>query len=57
MVRDCNGLGLAIVASIAAVHGGTAIARPRDDGGLTVTVAMPADYLPARGTGIQLLER
>jgi signal transduction histidine kinase len=36
------GLGLAIVASIAAVHGGTAAARPRDDGGLSVTVTIPA---------------
>jgi signal transduction histidine kinase len=36
------GLGLAIVASIAAVHGGTATARPRDDGGLSVTVTIPA---------------
>ena len=35
------GLGLAIVASIAAVHGGTATARPRDDGGLSVTVTIP----------------
>jgi signal transduction histidine kinase len=36
------GLGLAIVASIAAVHGGTATACPRDDGGLSVTVALPS---------------
>jgi signal transduction histidine kinase len=35
------GLGLTIVASIAAVHGGTATARPRDDGGLSVTVTLP----------------
>jgi signal transduction histidine kinase len=36
------GLGLTIVASIAVVHGGTAIARPRDDGGLSVTVTFPS---------------
>jgi signal transduction histidine kinase len=36
------GLGLAIVASIAAVHGGTAAALPRADGGLSVTVTIPA---------------
>jgi signal transduction histidine kinase len=44
------GLGLAIVASIAAVHGGTATARPRDDGGLSVTVTIPAAGAQARGT-------
>jgi signal transduction histidine kinase len=36
------GLGLAIVASIAAIHGGTAAALPRDGGGLSVTVTIPA---------------
>ena len=40
--RDGFGLGLAIVASIAAIHGGTAIALPRDDDGLSVTVTIPA---------------
>jgi signal transduction histidine kinase len=40
--HDGSGLGLAIVASIAAIHGGTAAARPRDDGGLSVTVTIPA---------------
>ena len=40
--HDGFGLGLAIVASIAAVHGGTASARPRDDGGLSVTVTIPS---------------
>jgi signal transduction histidine kinase len=40
--HDGSGLGLAIVASIAAIHGGTAAARPRDDGGLDVTVTMPS---------------
>ena len=40
--HDGFGLGLAIVASIAAIHGGTATAQPRSDGGLTVTVTMPS---------------
>jgi signal transduction histidine kinase len=40
--HDGSGLGLAIVASIAAIHGGTAIAGPREDGGLAVTVQLPA---------------
>jgi signal transduction histidine kinase len=40
--HDGSGLGLAIVASIAEIHGGTAAARPRDDGGLSVTVTIPA---------------
>ncbi len=36
------GLGLTLVASIAAMHGGIATARPRDDGGLSVTVTIPS---------------
>jgi signal transduction histidine kinase len=40
--HDGFGLGLAIVASIAAVHGGTTAALPRADGGLSVTVTIPA---------------
>jgi signal transduction histidine kinase len=51
--HDGSGLGLAIVASIAAIHGGTATARPRADGGLSVTVTIPAAGIPARGTGIE----
>jgi signal transduction histidine kinase len=51
------GLGLAIVASIAAIHGGTVTARPRDDGGLSVTVTIPSAGAPAQGTGIQATER
>jgi signal transduction histidine kinase len=39
--HDGYGLGLAIVASIAAIHGGTATATPRNDGGLSVTVTIP----------------
>jgi signal transduction histidine kinase len=35
------GLGLAIVASIATIHGGAVTASPRDDGGLSVTVTIP----------------
>lgn len=40
--HDGYGLGLAIVASIAAIHGGTATADPREEGGLCVTVTLPA---------------
>ncbi len=40
--HDGSGLGLAIVASIAAIHGGNVTARPREDGGLTVTVTIPS---------------
>ena len=36
------GLGLTIVASIASVHGGSASAYPRADGGLAVTVTFPS---------------
>jgi signal transduction histidine kinase len=35
------GLGLSIVRSIARAHGGEATARPRDGGGLIVTVVLP----------------
>jgi signal transduction histidine kinase len=35
------GLGLAVVASIAAAHGGAAAAEARRDGGLSVTVSLP----------------
>ena len=55
--HDGFGLGLAIVASIAAIHGGTATARPRDDGGLSVTVTIPSVGTPAQDTGIQATER
>jgi signal transduction histidine kinase len=47
------GLGLTIVASIAAVHGGTATARPRDDGGLSVTVTFASAESPAPDTGVE----
>jgi signal transduction histidine kinase len=39
--NDGFGLGLAIVTSIANVHGGTVAARPRPGGGLEVTVTLP----------------
>jgi signal transduction histidine kinase len=39
--HDGFGLGLTIVASIAAVHGGTAAAYPRNDGGLSIIVTIP----------------
>ena len=51
--QDGVGLGLAIVASIAALHGGAATARPREDGGLSVTVTIPSASAPDQGTGIQ----
>jgi signal transduction histidine kinase len=40
--HDGFGLGLAIVASIAAIHGGEVSAKPRDGGGLSVTVSIPS---------------
>ena len=51
--HDGFGLGLTIVASIAAVHGGTASAHPRDNGGLSVTVTFPSAGSPAHNTGNQ----
>jgi signal transduction histidine kinase len=49
--HDGFGLGLTIVASIAAVHGGTATARSRDDGGLSITVTIPSAESPTHDTG------
>jgi signal transduction histidine kinase len=54
---DGFGLGLAIVASIAAIHGGTVTARPRDGGGLSVTVTIPSAGAPAQGAGSQAAGR
>lgn len=51
------GLGLAIVASIAAIHGGTVTARPRDGGGLSVMVTIPSAGAPAHGTCSQAAGR
>jgi signal transduction histidine kinase len=39
---DGTGLGLSIVAAVAAAHGGTLDLVPRPDGGLLLTVALPA---------------
>jgi signal transduction histidine kinase len=39
------GLGLSIVQAVARAHGGDARAEPRDGGGLTVTVTLPAPPL------------
>ena len=54
--QDGSGLGLAIVESIAAIHDGAVSARPRIDGGLSVTVIIPSAMtryaVPhGRGTG------
>jgi len=38
------GLGLSIVRAVARAHGGEVHAVPRDEGGLTVTVTLPAAY-------------
>jgi signal transduction histidine kinase len=51
--HDGFGLGLTIVASIAAIHGGTATARPRNDGGLSIIVTIPSARPPVQDTGIQ----
>ena len=40
--RRGTGLGLSIVRAVAAAHGGTATASARPDGGLVVTVELPA---------------
>ncbi len=55
--QDGFGLGLAIVASIAAIHGGTASARPRSDGGLRVTVTIPSAGAPAPRASLEASER
>jgi signal transduction histidine kinase len=51
--HDGFGLGLTIVASIAAVHGGTVGADPRDGGGLSVTVTFPSAGSPAPDAGVE----
>jgi signal transduction histidine kinase len=51
------GLGLTIVASIAAVHGGAATACPRDDGGLSITVTIPSLRSYADDARIQQIEQ
>jgi signal transduction histidine kinase len=52
---DGFGLGLAIVASIAAVHGGTATAQPRADGGLSIVVTMSSTASLPAATDMGLL--
>ena len=51
------GLGLAIVRSITLIHGGTVVADPRGDGGLSVTVTIPSAGDAAPGGGVQAAER
>ncbi|MBO0691370.1 MAG: HAMP domain-containing histidine kinase [Acidimicrobiaceae bacterium] len=55
--HDGYGLGLAIVASIAEVHGGSATARPRQEGGLIVTVTFPSAGAATEAARIRLTER
>jgi signal transduction histidine kinase len=50
--RDGFGLGLALVASITAVHHGQVTAHPRPNGGLTVTVTFPSTHACDRRTGL-----
>ncbi|MFD1537054.1 sensor histidine kinase [Nonomuraea guangzhouensis] len=38
-----SGLGLSIVRVITEAHRGTVVARPRDEGGLTITIELPVD--------------
>jgi signal transduction histidine kinase len=45
-IVDGFGLGLAIVASIAAMHHGTVTAHPRPEGGLQVEFTMPPSTTP-----------
>jgi len=51
--HDGFGLGLTIVASIAAVHRGTATARPREGGGLSVVVTIPSAAPLAHDTDVR----
>jgi signal transduction histidine kinase len=51
--HDGFGLGLTIVASIAAVHGGDAAAHPRHGGGLSIIVTIPSAGSPGHDTGRQ----
>jgi signal transduction histidine kinase len=51
--HDGFGLGLTLVVSIAALHGGTATARPREGGGLSVVVAIPSAGSPVHDAGVQ----
>jgi signal transduction histidine kinase len=55
--QDGSGLGLTIVASIAAIHGGTVAVHPRDHGGLSITVTIPSATLPTENTRLQATDR
>jgi signal transduction histidine kinase len=55
--RDGFGLGLTIVASIAAIHGGTVSAHPRTGGGLSIVVTIPSAGSLAQDASIQDTER
>lgn len=55
--QDGFGLGLAIVASIAAIHGGTVVACPRNGGGLSVTIDIPSAFAPSRSAFSQAAEQ
>jgi signal transduction histidine kinase len=46
--RDGLGLGLSIVAAVAAAHGASLGARPRPDGGLDIEVRFPSPRRPVR---------
>lgn len=48
-----SGLGLSIVRAIADAHGGSVTALPRDGGGLTVTVELPASAEEAFARALQ----
>jgi signal transduction histidine kinase len=54
--RDGFGLGLTLVGSIAAVHGGAATVRPRNDGGLSIIVTIPSAPTPSQDTGVRVTE-
>ena len=51
--HDGFGLGLAIVASVATIHGGSAAAHPRNGGGLTITVTIPSAARHGHAAGLQ----
>ena len=55
--EDGLGLGLSIVAAIAAAHRGTLELHPRSGGGLRVAVELPADATPAAGFERRLPEQ
>jgi signal transduction histidine kinase len=54
--RGGAGLGLSIVAAVAATHGGKAAARAREGGGLVVTVSLPA-HVSTGPTDAELLAK